>query len=101
MSKPVKFNFRHYLDREEEEGVVELLVTGTYSYDPGRLSGPPEDCYPPEEELEYTMTYNGGEFPDEALTAKERDRIEDEIREYVRELEDDCDEEPDYDYEND
>lgn len=31
---------------------VTYLATGKCYYDPGRLSGPPEDCYPPESEGE-------------------------------------------------
>ena len=31
---------------------VEATVQGSGYYDPGRGSGPPEDCYPPEGEME-------------------------------------------------
>lgn len=31
---------------------VSVRVTATGYSDPGRLSGPPEDCYPPESECE-------------------------------------------------
>ena len=34
---------------------IELELQYTYSYDPGRISGPPEDCYPPEEECEVCL----------------------------------------------
>ena len=33
-------------------GEVEFNVEYEYSYDRGRVSGPPEDCYPPSEELD-------------------------------------------------
>lgn len=35
-----------------EEFEVTYLATGKCYYDPGKLSGPPEDCYPPESEGE-------------------------------------------------
>lgn len=31
---------------------IHYYITGVCYYDPGRLSGPPEDCYPPESEAE-------------------------------------------------
>lgn len=38
--------------------LVSYEATGDCYYDPGRISGPPEDCYEPEGECEITdMTY--------------------------------------------
>lgn len=34
---------------------VELDLEYSYFFDPGRISGPPGDCYPPDEECEIKM----------------------------------------------
>ena len=34
---------------------LELELDFTYHHDPGRYSGPPENCYPEEEEAEITL----------------------------------------------
>ena len=40
-----------YLNDQEEDEETEVTVKFTPGwYDPGRISGPPEDCYPPEVE---------------------------------------------------
>ena len=38
------------LQDSEDEEMFEFVISFTSSgyYDPGRISGPPEDCYPPE-----------------------------------------------------
>jgi len=36
---------------------IEVDITSYYEGDPGRISGPPEDCYPPEPaEVEFEIT---------------------------------------------
>jgi hypothetical protein len=34
---------------------IELGLEYDYYFDPGRISGPPEDCHPPEEYIEITL----------------------------------------------
>jgi len=36
----------------DESYLAEYQITGTCYHDPGRVSGPPEDCYPPESSSE-------------------------------------------------
>jgi len=51
---------RHEIERSAtirlggEEFEITYLAIGKCYYDPGKLSGPPEDCYPPESEGELT-----------------------------------------------
>lgn len=73
---------------------TEVGVTVDYdaSYDPGRLSGPPENCYPPDSE----MTINSviPDTPDWPRTIAEeieavKDRIEEEAWEHYHRHRDD------------
>lgn len=45
------------LDQNKEEHVIDVHVSYSAHYDPGRTYGPPELCYPEESELEiYELT---------------------------------------------
>lgn len=44
------------VDEEFEFIEFDINFVSSGYYDPGRISGPPEDCYPPEEEDEREMT---------------------------------------------
>jgi hypothetical protein len=60
-----------------------VIITSYHPADPGRLSGPPELCYPPEPaEIEYTLTTAAGwEIPHDLFTKDEWEAISDEILE--------------------
>lgn len=84
------------VERDDEE--IELDATGTYSSDPGRRHGPPENCYPPEEDFEYALTLDGKPWDGE-LTKEEEGELRTLAISFV---EDDCDPpEPDYDDDSD
>lgn len=88
------FEFLHHI--EQNDGEIALNVKGTYYSDPGRCSGPPDLCYPPEEDLEFLVTHNGKEFD---LTEDQVSSLEDTIREYISA---NCDDEyPDFEPDND
>jgi hypothetical protein len=76
-----------------------LMLHGTYTYtpgDPGRLSGPPEHCYPPEApEVEISkLTYNGQDVMF-LLDSDLGEDIRDSLQELIEEnLYDDRDEGP-------
>lgn len=62
-------------DEEDVETTIAVHVTVTSRPSPGKLYGPPEDCFPPEPmEWEYTTTP-----ADVKLTPAEREEVEDEI----------------------
>jgi len=69
------------VERGEDE--LELDIDGNVtSYDPGRLSGPPEDCYPPEGgEAEIESVTLDGKRWDGTLTKEELDAVEEQLRE--------------------
>ena len=69
---------------EREGGDLDLHVTGSYAYDPGRCSGPPENCYPPEEDMNYNITLGGIPW-DGDLSTLEQDALESLIRESLDE----------------
>lgn len=55
------------LELDAQKAEVDIEVRASYYYDPGKISGPPEDCYPPESEFEIrdtTITVSGVEFSD-------------------------------------
>ena len=43
---------KHVFDDLPEVGEIELDLKYTYSFTPGRYDGPPESCYPDEEDME-------------------------------------------------
>ena len=96
------FTVLYTLVRETETEISQtyLKVVGTYSYDPGRYSGPPEDCYPSEEYFNYKILLNDVDWND-TLTNEEEQELEDLIREnldepdYGEDCEDDYDPFPD------
>lgn len=61
---------------EYEYVTLKLDVEGRSYYQPGRLYGPPEDCYPDEGETEITAVIgpDGKDWEDQ-LTTEERDMI--------------------------
>lgn len=67
-----------------EYHTVALQVEGSAYYTPGRLYGPPENCYPDEGEVEITSVIgpDGKDWTDQ-LTHAERDTIEEMITEHV------------------
>lgn len=52
---------------------LNVVVTSYCPGDPGRISGPPEDCYPPEPaEIEFDLfTCTGGPIPQSLFTEDE------------------------------
>lgn len=60
---------------ERGDNEIDLYITGDGYYDPGRISGPPEDCYPPEGDMEIVSieTDDGPYFGE--LSDKEHDQI--------------------------
>jgi len=91
----VNFEFVHYIEQKGEE--LTLNVKGTYYSDPGRCSGPPDLCYPPESNLDFAVTYKGESFE---LTADQVSSLEETIMEYITDNCDD-DEYPDFEPDND
>lgn len=83
--------------RGEEE--LELDISAKGYYDPGRLSGPPEDCYPPEGELEITSIELDGKKWDGRLTDEEHDKVVEKLWDSQESDEEDYydDDYPDYD----
>lgn len=74
---------------ERDGACILLQVVGTYTYDPGNYSGPPENCYPENEEFEYCFK---GSWDGE-LTKEENEYLEESIRNHIHSnLEDDWDE---------
>ena len=70
-----------FSDEPFEMHGINVLVSGTmYPGDPGRLFGPPEDCWPPEpDELEIDRVMHGGEDIYAALSSTFLDRCTDEL----------------------
>jgi hypothetical protein len=71
------FKFKHYIERKNEEvddlfDEIELDVEGTYFQDSGNISGPPDSCYPPDEDFNYIVTADGQEFQ---LTEEEERKL--------------------------
>ena len=66
----ITFTFDDVVEIDGIEHVVEVEAYCS-PYDPGRISGPPEHCYPPEggecEEIKITDSETGHEFSDEEL----------------------------------
>lgn len=87
-------------DPEYEYETFTLKVEGSAYFTPGRLSGPPENCYPDEGDCEIIACVGpDGKDWESQLTHSERDAILDQIQEEVS-----SDEGPDpddYDYEPD
>lgn len=81
------------LDYTVEIDDVEYVarVTSYYPGDPGRTSGPPEMCYPPEPpEIEWELwTVDDKPAPDEVLTSQREDEITDQLLEWLQEEQDD------------
>lgn len=93
------FTFTFPVVRNEEE--IVLTVKGTYYYDPGRFSGPPELCYPPEEDMNYNIYLDGVEWDGELSKDEEDDlySLAIENQEDPDYPEDDDDYEEEYDHE--
>ena len=49
--------FANIVSRRDNGAEIELNLRGTYYHDPGRHSGPPEDCYQAETEINVTQCY--------------------------------------------
>ncbi len=47
--------------------LVDYTISGSCYYDPGRISGPPEDCYPPDGGVEDYEIKIDGVFGDDGL----------------------------------
>lgn len=61
-----------WLEDPDTEIEYEVIVDWSYSYDPGRYSGPPEKCYPAEENF-YPDIVNANELPVNVLKQIEDD----------------------------
>lgn len=68
-------------DADAEDGfeyqVLQLSVTGTAYYHPGKTYGPPEDCYPAEDDVELSSVVDmeGKDWKDQ-LTNREKDHMQ-------------------------
>lgn len=78
-------------EMESKVGNLPCIIGVTYYHpaDPGRVSGPPERCYPPEPmEMDFdVLTEDYEKSPDleKLLTDKDRERIESEFEDYLEE----------------
>jgi hypothetical protein len=82
-------NYIAYLLEEDEERyeytTLTLKVEGRSYFQPGKLYGPPENCYPDEGEVEITAVIGpDGKDWEGQLTHSEHDYIEEMIDEKVR-----------------
>ena len=68
-----------------EEIEIDVKATGEGYYDPGQCFGAPENCYPPEGDLEVVEFENDAGLQYEQLTKQERDRLEEALTESIRE----------------
>jgi hypothetical protein len=78
---------KYTLTRDDDSEIeLELTVTGTWST-PGYISGPPEDCYPPEpgEITDVDATCEGVPFDLEALSQAEYLKVDTYINENAEE----------------
>jgi len=66
-----------------EGGILEVDFTSSGYEDPGRVYGPPEDCYPPEGEEEREVVT--ARLFDEELPEEFRKKIEADLQEIVDE----------------
>lgn len=73
---------------------VEYLARVTYYYRgaPGRTSGPPENCYPPEPpELDWELlNLDGTPAPDTVLVGQREDEITEQLLEWLQEEQEDA-----------
>ncbi len=76
---------------------LNLTVVGSYTYDPGRCSGPPDLCYPSEEYFSYKILLDGVEWGDSLSSKEERD-LEEQILQNLDEPDFNEDEDEDYDF---
>lgn len=71
-------------DGEEHE--IHVTVDYDAAYDPGRISGPPENCYPPESEMTINSITPTGALPDgvaiDMANNRQLERIEEEAWEH-------------------
>ena len=89
-------SINYTLERDEEE--IDLVIDYEVSkYYPGRYSGPPEDCYPPEGgEITLLIVNHHGELFD--FTKEEIEKIEAFI--YYNHNYDEDGRDPDYEYDD-
>lgn len=72
-------------DFEHEYSTFTLVVEGHASFTPGRLYGPPENCYPDEGEIEILSVIGpDGKDWEDHLTNEERESILNTIEENVQ-----------------
>jgi len=64
---------------------IVLSISGNGYYMPAKLCGPPEDCYPEEEELEWIAEDDSGKNWSEELTDDEISDIEEKLVELIKE----------------
>jgi len=69
-------------------GIPCICEVTNYYYDPGRTYGPPEDCYPEEEEFEFRLKDRKGYYAP-WLEAKLTSDIEADLLEEYRSMGDD------------
>lgn len=77
---------------ENDEGEERIIIIVDYTYSPGysgKVSGPPEDCYPGEapmaDDIEATWKDSGAELTDEEFI-RYKDIITETIYEYENEI---------------
>ncbi len=85
-SEDVTFIFPIERESGDDDQEIELTISGSAYFRSGKLSGPPEDCYPDEGdvEMEECKDANGVDWTN-LLTDKERERILEKIEEEARE----------------
>lgn len=73
------------LDEKFQLEEIELFIEGNAYYEPGRLWGDPEECYPEESEVEIeSITDKSGNDWKHKLTNSEIEMVKDTIVDYIK-----------------
>jgi hypothetical protein len=87
MSKPISFSISKFelyrFDEQENEITIVLDVEGTYAYDAGYRSGPPDLCREASEDVSYLLYTKDGNQWDGELTSSEEDELHEKILDAV------------------
>jgi len=95
-----RFKEKFYVERgpDGDEVEIALIARGSYTYTAGFTSGPPEKCYPSDEDFEYELFTDDGKPWTGTLTTGEEDALRMQAIEALADAEDyEPEYEPDYD----